>query len=80
MRKSCFKLWLFLFYLASKLILNTEILTKNIYESMMPIHPMTQHQYNKFGENMMYYTQHDKKIKGMNKKPNHTTFERKEGF
>jgi hypothetical protein len=48
---------------------------------MMPIHPMIQHYHDKLGQNMdVLFTVHGKKIKDMNKKPNNTTFERKEEF
>ncbi len=40
-----------------KLIKNTEILTKNIYESISMNHTMIQNYHNKLGRNIVHYTQ-----------------------
>jgi hypothetical protein len=64
--------------LASKLIKNIKKFTKNIYESIMMTHPMTQDLKKIEIKYWSLCTIHDKKIKGMNKTLNYTAFERKE--
>jgi hypothetical protein len=60
------------------LIKNIKKFTKNIYESIMMTHPMTQDSKKVGTKYESLCTIQDKKIKDMNKTLNYTTFERKE--
>jgi hypothetical protein len=64
--------------LALKLIKNIEILTKNIYETIMMTLPMTHHHHDKLGQNKTHISQ--KRFKDMNNTVKNTSFERKEKF
>jgi len=66
--------------LVSKLSKNTETLTKNIYESIILIHPMKQHSEIIKAKHGTLFTIYCMKIKDMNKTHNYHIFERKERF